>query len=273
MGWLHRDVEEELNAVEQAIEAGDLQEASRKVQRVVRKWPDNGTGWALAGEIAWNLGALEDAEESLRRALAIDERDWRTREALAQVRLEQGALSEARTLAEAAAMQAPGNPDVLWTLAMTLELTGEEAAAEKAYAEAHRRSPELYFLPCRVSREEFDAWTREAIDRLPARIRDALENVEISVKDFPGPEDTDPADPPLNPLLLGVFLGNSLAQQSVHDPWSTALPARILIFQKNLERASPDREELAHQVGVTVFHEVGHYLGLNEDEIHGRGLG
>jgi predicted Zn-dependent protease with MMP-like domain len=273
MGWLYRDLDAELDAVEEALEAGDLQLAAQKARKVVTKWPESGTGWALTGEIAWSLGALADAEEALRRALTLDERDWRSRDALAQVRMEQGAMAEARTLAEESAIAAPGSPDAIWTLAMTLELGGEEAAAEKAYAQAHHLSPELHFLPHRVSRDAFDVLTREAIALLPERIRDALENVEMSVKDFPGPEDTDPADPPLNPLLLGVFLGNSLGQQSLHDPWSTALPARIIIFQKNIERASPTREELVHQIRVTIFHEVGHYLGLSEEEVHGRGLG
>ena len=273
MGWLHRDVQEELEGVEAAIEAGDLEQAARKAGRVVSKWPENAAGWSLAGEIAWSLGELEEAEHALRRGLTLDARDWRSRDALAQVRLEQGALNEARALAEEAALAAPGDPDVLWTLAMTLELNDEAAAARKAYEQAHRLSPELHYLPFRVTREDFDALTQDAIQQLPERIRDALQNVELSVKDFPGEEDTAPGDPRLSPLLLGVFLGNSLAQQSVHDPWSTALPARILIFQSNIERASPTREELIHQIRVTVFHEVGHYLGLNEEEIHGRGLG
>jgi len=136
MGWLHRDVQEELEGVEAAIEAGDLEQAARKAGRVVSKWPENAAGWSLAGEIAWSLGELEEAEHALRRGLTLDARDWRSRDALAQVRLEQGALNEARALAEEAALAAPGDPDVLWTLAMTLELNDEAAAARKAYEQA-----------------------------------------------------------------------------------------------------------------------------------------
>jgi predicted Zn-dependent protease with MMP-like domain len=55
------------------------------------------------------------------------------------------------------------------------------------------------------------------------------------------------------------------------DPWSH-FPSSIVLFQRNLERAARTRDELLEQIRITLVHEVGHYLGLSEDELYERGL-
>ena len=45
------------------------------------------------------------------------------------------------------------------------------------------------------------------------------------------------------------------------------LPPRIHLFQRNLERFAVDREELQEEIAVTLYHELGHYLGLDEEEL------
>jgi predicted Zn-dependent protease with MMP-like domain len=53
---------------------------------------------------------------------------------------------------------------------------------------------------------------------------------------------------------------------------SSQLPPSIVLFQRNLERFVRSRAELAEEIRVTLVHEVGHYLGLDEDELYERGL-
>jgi predicted Zn-dependent protease with MMP-like domain len=55
------------------------------------------------------------------------------------------------------------------------------------------------------------------------------------------------------------------------DPWSH-FPSAIVLFQKNLERFATSRADLIEQIGVTLIHEVGHFLGLDEEELYERGL-
>ena len=47
---------------------------------------------------------------------------------------------------------------------------------------------------------------------------------------------------------------------------------RILLFKKNLEKICRDAEDLIDQIQITVRHEVGHYLGLDEDDLERLGL-
>ena len=56
------------------------------------------------------------------------------------------------------------------------------------------------------------------------------------------------------------------------DPWSH-FPSSIVLYQGNLQRFAADREDLVEQIGITLVHEVGHFLGLDEEELWERGLG
>jgi predicted Zn-dependent protease with MMP-like domain len=77
-------------------------------------------------------------------------------------------------------------------------------------------------------------------------------------------------DPPLDPLLLGFFDGVPLTEQSVFD--APAAPTRILVFSENIALIAHDREKLEEELAITIKHEIGHYLGLDEDDLAARGL-
>ena len=77
--------------------------------------------------------------------------------------------------------------------------------------------------------------------------------------------------PPASPLeLLGTFSGTSILEKSTHEPWSQ-LPATIVLYRRNLSRMSTSKEELTTQLRITLLHEVGHFLGLDEDDLEARG--
>mgnify|MGYP003589053588 CR=1 FL=1 len=72
------------------------------------------------------------------------------------------------------------------------------------------------------------------------------------------------------PDLLGLFVGPNWTEGGEGgDP----LPAEILIFVENLwDYAEGDESIFREEVRVTYFHELGHYLGLEEGELEERGL-
>ena len=71
-------------------------------------------------------------------------------------------------------------------------------------------------------------------------------------------------------LILGVFVGTPLTARGYDH---ADLPPRILIFQHNLENICRSRRELIREIGITLRHEVGHLLGMEEEEIEDAGHG
>jgi len=105
---------------------------------------------------------------------------------------------------------------------------------------------------------DFEEHVRAALDDLPPELAAALENVAVVV------EEEHPDEPDLFGWYDGVGPG--------HDP-AGALPDRIVIYRRPLERAFPAVGELRREIRITVLHEVGHFFGLDEDRIDELGYG
>jgi predicted Zn-dependent protease with MMP-like domain len=119
-----------------------------------------------------------------------------------------------------------------------------------------------------MRREPFMELVREALDSLPRKFRERMENIAVVVEERP-PEGGDPED-----LLMGVFEGTPRTEQSFFDVESG--PARVVLYQKNIEAYAqeaaseagrPVEEIICEEVRLTVLHEVGHYFGLGEEAL------
>ncbi len=70
---------------------------------------------------------------------------------------------------------------------------------------------------------------------------------------------------------LGLFVGEPFAEGVLG---AGPLPAQIILFLDNLWDEAGGNESIYRQeVRATYLHEVGHYLGLDEDDLDERGLG
>lgn len=106
----------------------------------------------------------------------------------------------------------------------------------------------------------FELLVKEAVASLPEEIKKNLENVAIIIEeDYPGKKSKE------NQELLGLYHGIPKSERGFW--YGNTLPDRIVIFKKPLERISTHWEELRENIRRTVFHEVGHYLGLSEDDL------
>jgi len=164
-------------------------------------------------------------------------------------------------------------PDVAWAhyyLGLIHERRGNQEAAEARFERARDLEPEEFPDPIRLSEAEFDQAVEDALAELPQQVRSYLSNVAIAVEPFPPVEELQGPDS-LSPLILGVFRGNPLKDRETFDPWSH-LPSSIVLYQRNLERFASDREELIEEITITLLHEVGHFLGFDEDDLRERNL-
>jgi len=165
------------------------------------------------------------------------------------------------------------NPEIAEThalLAKTLEFLGDAEAANQHASIAREIDPERFPMPLEVSDEEFDTLVETSLLELPAEVRKHLEELPVMVEAFPSREVLTAEKPAISPDVLGLFVGRHLLERTSSD--LPGAPGVIYLFRRNLLRVCPDREDLAREVRITVQHEVGHLLGLDEDDLDQWGL-
>ncbi|TAN22628.1 MAG: metallopeptidase family protein [Acidobacteria bacterium] len=112
---------------------------------------------------------------------------------------------------------------------------------------------------------EFESIVEQALANIPEEFRARLDNVSITVEDEPTPATLEARGVALGGTLLGLYEGRPLTVRSSFDTFS--LPDRITIFQGPHERLARNREHLERLVEQTVWHEIAHYLGMDEDHV------
>jgi len=116
----------------------------------------------------------------------------------------------------------------------------------------------------RVTQGEFDSYVEEALASVPEKFRRYLQNVVVVVEEEASPEDYDETDTPEEEELFGIFRGVPFFER---EAALSPLPAQIAIFRGPILRCCQTRGEAVREIRDTVVHEVGHMLGLNDEEM------
>lgn len=119
-----------------------------------------------------------------------------------------------------------------------------------------------------MNRERFEQLVAEALDSLPEEFLRSMENIEVVVEDWPGPEDLELAGIADGDryTLFGLYHGVPLTDRGVY--YAGVQPDLITIYQRPIERAvGPDADGLREQIRVTVLHEVAHYFGIDDERL------
>ncbi len=129
-------------------------------------------------------------------------------------------------------------------------------------------------------REQFDALVQEAVDQLPEAFRAVLDAVPLVIEDAPTPEIL--RDLGMNPKseedareLMGLHSGTAFTEASVER--SGELPSQIHLFRTGIvehlggwgaiEADLEGEDALFEEIMVTLLHEIGHQMGLDEDDL------
>jgi predicted Zn-dependent protease with MMP-like domain len=116
-----------------------------------------------------------------------------------------------------------------------------------------------------MTRSAFRKLVDEALETIPQRFRDAMQNIAIVVDDEPTPDQLESVEIEPPDTLLGLYEGIPLPERQ----WAhgNTLPDKITLFQRPIEESSDDEDDLVVCIGETLIHEIGHYFGLSEEEI------
>jgi predicted Zn-dependent protease with MMP-like domain len=116
-----------------------------------------------------------------------------------------------------------------------------------------------------VRRWHFERLVAEALDELPWRFRRRLRNIAVVVESEPSQELLEEMGLWPHRTLLGLYQGVPLPRRGLS--YGNVLPDRIAIFQKPLEAMCRTRDDLKGAIRNTVKHEIGHYFGLDDEQL------
>jgi len=116
-----------------------------------------------------------------------------------------------------------------------------------------------------MTENEFEKLVEQGIEMIPEEIREKMENVEIVVEDLPNPEQLRKAGVPAGSSLFGLYQGVPKSKRGNY--YANVLPDKITLFQRVIERHCRTPEAIKERVKRTVWHEIAHHFGFNEQEV------
>lgn len=121
----------------------------------------------------------------------------------------------------------------------------------------------------RLTESEFRSLVDRAITDIPPEFKPYLDGITIDIE--PTPDDNTCREIGLNDPteLLGLYHGIPLTEQSMLD--SATMPGRIVIYQRSVEAICRSHDDIVREVRTTVLHEIGHHLGMDEDDLEALG--
>jgi len=246
------------------LEHGDLDGALRSARTLLEQEQSNLGALMLAGAALHEMGETAEAERSFRDALRIDPTQVEARVSLADLLYATCRFDESLGFADEAIEQDPGHASAHYLRGLALDLMGRHADSDQSFRQAHRLDPGHYEAPASCSRGKFEAAVEEARNSLPPEFAGKIRDLPIVVEEVPPAALLLALENP-DPDLLGLFIGTPLTEKSYNEV--PGLPEAVYLFKRNLERACAGGEDLIEEIRVTLLHEIGHYLGMDEDAL------
>jgi predicted Zn-dependent protease with MMP-like domain len=108
-----------------------------------------------------------------------------------------------------------------------------------------------------LDEEQFEALVVEGLDALADEIIEGLDNVVFVT-------DARPEDGSLD--ILGLYDGIALTERGQYG--FGELPDRIILYREPLVAICESLDELKEQIHITLVHEIAHYYGIDDEQLH-----
>ncbi len=269
------DLERRLVEAEEALDEEDFERVVALLERAARRRDAGPRVAALYGLALYYLGEGPAAAPHLDLARAASPSDPEISLARGLVHHLALETETAVTLLQDVARREPDLAEAQYWLGRVLDWWAEErpevaSEARAALRRAAELAPEEFPLPHAMEEGEFAEVLRGAMQLLPEPVARAAGEIAILVERYPTRRLLTGGSDALGPDLLGLYTGTPLPERSTLD--SGRPPDVIHLFRRNLEFVARDAEELREEIRITLLHEVGHYLGMDEPDLERLGL-
>ncbi len=110
-----------------------------------------------------------------------------------------------------------------------------------------------------------------ALDELPADFRPAVADCQLVLEPRASDEKLEELGVPEDEELFGLYEGVPLTDRHIDE--LPGAPPRVTLYYRALADACETEAELAEEIRLTILHEVGHHLGIDEDRLEALGVG
>jgi predicted Zn-dependent protease with MMP-like domain len=117
-----------------------------------------------------------------------------------------------------------------------------------------------------LSDKEFDQLISRAMDELPQKYINGLDNVVIVYADDPDEHQRQKTNLQPNQLLFGLYEGIPMTKRGAG--YTFVLPDKITLFKNPILAVVQTPEQLFEHIKRTLWHEIAHFYGLDHDDIH-----
>ncbi|MFH0969092.1 MAG: metallopeptidase family protein [Patescibacteria group bacterium] len=117
----------------------------------------------------------------------------------------------------------------------------------------------------RIKQKVFKGIVETGVADIPDRFLQKLNNVSVVIEGEPAPEQIGKFNLRHGWTLFGLYEG--VPQISRGSNYGLVLPDKITIFQKPIEQAARNLDDVKEIVKNTVWHEIAHHFGMNEAEV------
>lgn len=115
-----------------------------------------------------------------------------------------------------------------------------------------------------MDKKEFEKFVVEAVEMIPEKIMKMAENVQICVEDEPTEKQINSLKMKKRDILFGLYEG---IPKTKRGNYGFSLPDKITIFKNSIEKVAFSREEIREKVKKTIWHEIAHHFGIDEDRV------
>ena len=119
-----------------------------------------------------------------------------------------------------------------------------------------------------MNRDKFEQLVKDGIEAIPKRFLEKLDNVDIVIKDEPTVEQREKLKIRDGLKLFGLYKGIPKTKRRFY---SGVLPDKITIFKKSIEEVASSDNQIKEIVKKTVWHEIAHHFGMNEERVRRAG--
>ncbi len=106
----------------------------------------------------------------------------------------------------------------------------------------------------------FEKLVIDELDQLPDDMVEGLENVVFVVEDRPEDGSLD---------LLGLYDGLALTERTQYGMGE--LPDRVVVYREPLLAQCDSEDELRDEIHTTLVHEIAHFYGIDDEQLHEMG--